>query len=128
MCWSTPRFGDPQATERAFAAADHVVTMDFCIGRVTAVPMEPRAALAHYDAATGRYTLHAGSGGAVRQKIELASVLGIEPAQLRVLSYDVGGNFGSRNRSLCRVRAGAVGGAQARPAGEIHRRHAPRPS
>ena len=91
-------FGDPQATERAFAAADHVVTMDFCIGRVTAVPMEPRAALGHYDAATGRYTLHAGSGGAVRQKHELASVLGIEPAQLRVLSYDVGGNFGSRNR------------------------------
>ena len=71
--------------------------------------MEPRAALAHYDAATGRYTLHAGSGGAVRQKSELASVLGIEPAQLRVLSYDVGGNFGSRNRRLCRVRAWCCG-------------------
>ena len=91
-------FGDPQATERAFAAADHVVSMDFFIGRVTAVPMEPRAALGHYDEATGRYTLHAGSGGAVRQKGELSTVLGIKPAQLRVLSYDVGGNFGSRNR------------------------------
>ena len=92
------QFGDPQATERAFAAADHVVSMDFFIGRVTAVPMEPRAALAHYDAATGRYTLYAGSGGAVRQKNELATTLGIKPEQLRVLSYDVGGNFGSRNR------------------------------
>ena len=51
-----------------------------------------------YDAETGRYTLHAGSGGAVRQKRELSAVLGIPPENLRVLSYDVGGNFGTRNR------------------------------
>ncbi len=70
----------------------------FDIGRVTAVPMELRSALADYDAATGRYTLYAGSGGAVRQKAEMADVLGIPPDKLRVLSYDVGGNFGSRNR------------------------------
>ena len=72
--------------------------MDFRIGRVTAVPLEPRVALAHYDAHTQRYTLYAGSGGAVRQKHELASVLGIAADRLRVLSHDVGGNFGSRNR------------------------------
>ncbi len=91
-------FGDVDATDRAFAAANHVVQMDFDIGRVTAAPMEPRAALAQYDAATNRYTLWAGSGGAVRQKHELAAVLGIAPERLRVLSHDVGGNFGSRNR------------------------------
>ena len=72
--------------------------MDFNIDRVTGVPIEPRACVANYDAASGRYTLHAGSGGAVRQKRELASVLGIEPDSLRVLSFDVGGNFGTRNR------------------------------
>src|SRR5215468_12104114 len=72
--------------------------MDFHIERVTGVPLEPRAALAEYDTASGRYTLHAGSGGAVRQKHELAAVLGIAPDRLRVLSYDVGGNFGCRNR------------------------------
>ncbi|HTS41442.1 MAG TPA: xanthine dehydrogenase family protein molybdopterin-binding subunit [Xanthobacteraceae bacterium] len=91
-------FGDAAATDAAFAAAAHVVKMNFHIGRVTAVPMELRSALAHYDDATGRYTLYAGSGGAVRQKQELAGVLGIATAKLRVLSYDVGGNFGSRNR------------------------------
>src|SRR5499433_4267965 len=91
-------FGDRAATDRAFAAADHVVRRDFHIGRVTGVPLEPRAAVAHYDAASGRYTLHAGSGGAVRQKRELAGILGIAPERLRVLSYDVGGNFGTRNR------------------------------
>jgi len=91
-------FGDVAATDRAFATAAHVVKMDFRIARVTAVPLEPRAALAHYDTRTHRYTLYAGSGGAVRQKHELAAVLGIAPDRLRVLSYDVGGNFGCRNR------------------------------
>ena len=91
-------FGDPQATDRAFARAAHIVTRKFHVGRVTGVPLEPRAALGHYDAAIGRYTLYAGSGGAVRQKHELATVLGIAPEQLRVVSRDVGGNFGSRNR------------------------------
>ncbi len=91
-------FGDREATDRAFAAADHVVKMAFYVGRVTACAMEPRASLAQYDAATGRYTLHAGGGGAVRQKRELCAVLGLAEDKLRVLSLDVGGNFGSRNR------------------------------
>jgi aerobic carbon-monoxide dehydrogenase large subunit len=91
-------FGDAAGTERAFAQAAHVVAMDFNIGRVTGVPMEPRAAVANFDKATSRYTLYTGSGGAVRQKHEIASVLGIDAERLRVLSYDVGGNFGTRNR------------------------------
>ncbi|MGB3387172.1 MAG: xanthine dehydrogenase family protein molybdopterin-binding subunit [Pseudaminobacter sp.] len=92
------RFGDWEATDAAFARADHVVSASFHIGRVTAVTMEPRAALGSFDAQTGRYTLYAGSGGAVKQKAEIAKCLGIEADRLRVLSFDVGGNFGARNR------------------------------
>src|SRR5713101_7462173 len=91
-------FGDREATDRAFAEASHVIKMKFHIGRCTAVAIEPRAALASYDAGTGRYTLYAGGGGAVRYKKDLASLLGVEPRDLRVLSCDVGGNFGSKNR------------------------------
>ena len=91
-------FGDAAATEQAFAAADHIVEMEFNVGRVTGVPMEPRAALGYWDAATGRGTLWAGSGGAVRQKVELAAVLGVAQDSVRVVSLDVGGNFGTRNR------------------------------
>jgi len=91
-------FGDAEATEQAFAAADQIVEMEFHIGRVTGVPIEPRAALGHWDNETGRYTLWAGSGGAVRQKAELAAVLGVPAEMVRVLSFDVGGNFGTRNR------------------------------
>ena len=95
---STPFSATRRQPQQAFARADHVVAMDFHVDRVTGVPLEPRAALGHYDAATARYTLYAGSGGAVRQKRELAAVLGVAPDCLRVLSYDVGGNFGTRNR------------------------------
>jgi len=91
-------FGDAEATDAAFARAAHVVTLRTHVGRVTGVPLEPRAALGFYDGETGRFTLHAGSGGAVRQKRELAEVLGVPPETVRVLSFDVGGNFGTRNR------------------------------
>ena len=91
-------FGDKEATDRAFASADHVVEHEFLIDRVTGVPLEPRGAVGNYDKDTGRYTLYAGSGGAVRQKAELSFALNIKPNDLRVLSYDVGGNFGTRNR------------------------------
>jgi carbon-monoxide dehydrogenase large subunit len=91
-------FGDKEATDAAFAGADHVVKAQFHIQRVTAVTIEPRSSLGHYDRETKRYTLYAGSGGAVRQKNELSKVLGIQPDDLRVLSFDVGGNFGARNR------------------------------
>jgi carbon-monoxide dehydrogenase large subunit len=93
-------FGNVEATDQAFARAAHVVAKNFHIGRVTGVPLEPRAALGHYDSATGRYTLYAGSGGAVRQKNELVQVLCIPPENLRVISPDVGGNFGTRNRTF----------------------------
>ncbi|MFM2130208.1 MAG: hypothetical protein RL477_1754, partial [Pseudomonadota bacterium] len=89
-------FGDKDATDRAFARADHIFSMDFHIDRVTGVPLEPRSALATVDTRTGNFTLWAGSGGAVRQKRELATILGIPQDKLRLLSFDVGGNFGTR--------------------------------
>jgi aerobic carbon-monoxide dehydrogenase large subunit len=91
-------FGDVASTEAAFIRADHVVRMAFHVDRVTGVPLEPRSALAVPDPETGRITLYAGSGGAVRQKGEIAQTLGMEPDRLRVISNDVGGNFGTRNR------------------------------
>ena len=92
------RFGNAAEVDQLFSNAPHVVSMDFHIGRVTGAPMEPRTAVAQYDKTDGRYTIYAGSGGAVRQKRELAGVLGVDPENIRVLSYDVGGNFGTRNR------------------------------
>jgi aerobic carbon-monoxide dehydrogenase large subunit len=89
--------GDAAATARAFERAAHVVTLQTWVQRVTGVPLEPRAAVASHDRATGRTTLYAGSGGVVRQKHELAGVLDVPMDRIRVISGDVGGNFGTRN-------------------------------
>ena len=89
--------GDVAGTERMFASAAHVVRLETWIQRVTGVPMEPRAAVGSYDAKTGRYFLHAGSGGVVRQKRELAGILGIPLEAVRVVARDIGGNFGTKN-------------------------------
>jgi carbon-monoxide dehydrogenase large subunit len=88
--------GNAAATAAAFARATHVVRLATWIPRVTAVPMEPRAAVASYDASTQRYTVYAGSGGAVRLKTDIAQTLDIPEAAVRVVMRDVGGNFGSR--------------------------------
>jgi carbon-monoxide dehydrogenase large subunit len=89
--------GDAAATADAFAQAAHVARLTTWVQRVTGVPMEPRAAVGVYDAASGRYTLHAGSGGVVRQKGELAGILGVAAEKVRVVCEDIGGNFGTRN-------------------------------
>jgi aerobic carbon-monoxide dehydrogenase large subunit len=91
--------GDTRAADAAFAAAAHVVRLDTWVPRITGVPMEPRAALGVHDAATGRVTLYAGSGGSVRLKSDLAEVLRVPEASVRVIAQDVGGNYGTRNSS-----------------------------
>jgi aerobic carbon-monoxide dehydrogenase large subunit len=90
------QIGDAGATASAFAHAAHVVKFKTWVQRVTGVPMEPRAALAVYDTAADRYTVHAGNGGAVRLKHDLATMLDVPTQNVRVLMQDVGGNFGTR--------------------------------
>ncbi|HVQ76952.1 MAG TPA: xanthine dehydrogenase family protein molybdopterin-binding subunit [Candidatus Binatia bacterium] len=89
--------GDAAAVEAAFARAAHVVALDTWVPRVTAVTMEPRAALGAHDAASGRYTVYAGGGGVGRHKADIAAVLGVPEQAVRVIAHDVGGNFGPRN-------------------------------
>jgi aerobic carbon-monoxide dehydrogenase large subunit len=88
--------GNAAAAEAAFAGAAHVVGFQTWVQRIAGVPMEPRAALGEYDPASGRYTLHAGAGGAVSPRRDLAAVLGVPAEQVRVVMHDVGGNFGTR--------------------------------
>ncbi len=88
--------GDETAAAAAFAKAAHVVTLDTWVNRVCGVPMEPRAAVGEYDPTTGMHTCHAGAGGAVSPRRDLAMVFGIPPEQARMVMHDIGGNFGTR--------------------------------
>jgi carbon-monoxide dehydrogenase large subunit len=89
--------GDAPATDHAFMRAAHVVRINTKVPRVTGVTMEVRTAIAEWEPGSGRITLYAGGGGVVRPKMDLAHMLGLEPARVRVIAKDVGGNFGTRN-------------------------------
>ncbi len=92
--------GDRAATEAAFAQAAHVVRLETAINRVTGVPMELRAALGTYDEAAARFTVYTSAGGGViRQRDDIAGALGVAKESVRVVSGDVGGNFGIRNNT-----------------------------
>jgi carbon-monoxide dehydrogenase large subunit len=89
------RGGDIEATDQAFAEAAHVTRLRLVSNRVVAAPIEPRVALAEYDAESERFTLRASCQGVFGLRQTLANVLlKVPPEQVRVLADDVGGSFG----------------------------------
>ena len=89
--------GDADATDAAFARADHITTLDLVNNRKCPIAIEPRAAIGEYDAARDRYTLFTTSQNPhVIRLLMGAFVLGIPEHKLRIVSPDVGGGFGSK--------------------------------
>lgn len=88
-------FGDAAAAAAAFARAHLLVAKTFRNQRIASAHLEPRAAIADYDAAQSLITLVTGSQGAVRIKNTVAAALGMPPDRLRVITRDVGGGFGA---------------------------------
>jgi carbon-monoxide dehydrogenase large subunit len=90
-------FGNAEATARGFAAAHVVVEGTFHNQRIFSAHLEPRAAIAIYDAATDTIDLICGGGGAHRYRGMLAGALKVDESHVHVRQDDVGGSFGSRN-------------------------------
>ena len=91
------RHGDADATAAAFRNAAHVVSLHLVNQRVAPCPIEPRATLATYDAATERLTLTVSCQTPTGLRDELCeAVLGIPKDKVRVLVGDVGGGFGMK--------------------------------
>ena len=88
--------GDAEATARAVASAAHVTRLAVADNRLVTCFMEPRAALAEWDGAAQRYTLHASLQSVHAQATNLARILGVPSDRVRCVSADVGGGFGSK--------------------------------
>ena len=113
------RFGDAAACEAAFAAAKHVTRLALHNQRLAPVTIEPRAACAEFDAATGRITLAASSQNPAGMQKTLAGMLGLAPEKVRVTVGDVGGGFGMKTIAVSGRRRVCLRGAQARPSGAL---------
>ncbi|HLZ66578.1 MAG TPA: xanthine dehydrogenase family protein molybdopterin-binding subunit, partial [Aliidongia sp.] len=91
------RHGDAAATDAAFAAAAHVVSLDVVNQRLAPTPLEPRSSLGIYDPATDRLTLRLSSQMPSGARDTLCNaVLGIPTDKVRVVVDDVGGGFGMK--------------------------------
>jgi len=89
--------GDKDATDAAFAKAQHVVSVKLINNRVNANSIEPRAAIGQYHPDSEGYTLYATSQNPHGHRAHLAGdVLKVAQSKLRVISPDVGGGFGMK--------------------------------
>lgn len=89
-------YGDAAKTADAFAKAAHVETLSIRNTRLIVSAMEPRAAIAQYDAGPGAWTLHCESQGVFGMRGQIMSVLGVSADKVRVLTGQVGGSFGMK--------------------------------
>jgi carbon-monoxide dehydrogenase large subunit len=92
--WHT---GDKERVDELFMQAAHVTKLTVVNNRVVVNSMEARAALADFDVATGRWTLHTNTqGGWVIKSLLAKAVFQVPEAQFRVVTPDVGGGFGMK--------------------------------
>jgi carbon-monoxide dehydrogenase large subunit len=101
--------GDEAATDLAFARAAHVVRQHFVINRVTAVSMEPRGSIGHYNAADGRFTIYTTLQRVHPFRAELAAVMKVPETRIRVVAPDIGGSFGMKSAVYNEVALALLG-------------------
>ena len=79
-------------TDRAFAAAHRTVAVEVRQARLAGVPLEPRGVAARW--ADDALTIWSSTQVPHRIRDEVARLLGLMPARVRVIAPDVGGGFG----------------------------------
>jgi aerobic carbon-monoxide dehydrogenase large subunit len=90
--------GDHDAVARAMKDAAHVVAVEVMNNRVVVVPLEPRAGIARYDAATDTMDLELTGQGLHGIRRQLAEfVFKVPPERIQLHAPDVGGGFGMKN-------------------------------
>lgn len=88
--------GDADTTERAFARAAQTVKIDIVNQRIVTNFMETRGAIAEPGPGEGRFTLTVSSQGSHLLRDAVAGVLNMPKENLRVVTHDVGGGFGTK--------------------------------
>ena len=88
--------GDKDATDRAFAEADHVVALDTFYPRCHPAPLECCGCIADVNPATGKATIHLTSQAPHVHRTLFAIVAGLPEQNIRIISPDLGGGFGNK--------------------------------
>lgn len=86
--------GNAATAQAGIDAAVHVTRLRIVQNRVAPTSMEVRAAVGSYE--DGKYTLIFGGQGVASAQQHVAKIMGVEPAQMRIVQGDVGGGFGMK--------------------------------
>ena len=90
--------GDAAVVAETMRTAAHVVDIDVMNNRVIVTPLEPRAGIAHYDAATDTLELELTGQNVHGIRRQLAEfVFKLPPERIYLHAPDVGGGFGMKN-------------------------------
>jgi carbon-monoxide dehydrogenase large subunit len=92
-------YGDEKAAEEAFARASHVTRLELDSTRVSGTPMEPKACVVAYDAASGSFDVYAPSQGLTMMLPNFVAITGTPADRIRIHAHDVGGGFGIRSEA-----------------------------
>jgi carbon-monoxide dehydrogenase large subunit len=88
--------GDKEATDRAFAEADVVSTIDLHYPRSHPSPLETCGSIADYDRATGKLTVYMTTQAPHIIRAAVAMVAELPEQMIRIVSPDLGGGFGNK--------------------------------
>ncbi|MSU88629.1 molybdopterin-dependent oxidoreductase [Rhodobacteraceae bacterium 2CG4] len=89
-------YGDAEATDKAFAQAAHTVKMEIVDNRIICNAMEPRGCFS--EMVDGRLHHAVNGQGVWGVRDALADKLGMDRADVRVTTPDVGGGFGMKGQ------------------------------
>jgi carbon-monoxide dehydrogenase large subunit len=88
--------GDLEATDRAFADADRVVSLETHYPRCHPSPLECCGCVADVNPATGQATIYMTSQAPHVIRTVFALVAGLPEQNIRIVSPDIGGGFGNK--------------------------------
>ena len=88
--------GDAAATERAFADADRVVSLDTFYPRCHPSPLETCGCVADVNPASGKATIYMTSQAPHAHRTLFAIVAGLPEHKIQIISPDLGGGFGNK--------------------------------
>lgn len=88
--------GDKTAVDAAFSRATRTTMIEVVNNRIVVNSIEPRAAVADFDAESNRTTIYTSSQSTHMHRRVLAAIFGVDEDRIRVITGDVGGGFGMK--------------------------------
>ena len=107
--------GDEEATDRAFAEADTIVSRDIIYPRCHPAPLETCGMIADFNPQTGQLDIYNGNQAPHAHRTVYAHVAGLAEHMIRISTNDIGGGFGNKvpvyPGYVCAIAGSIVAGA-----------------